>query len=176
MYRSCLSTIVVAAIAAAAFARADGERLRTVMRWDDRPADRIVIDKSDRRLRLFMRDGRIKQFPVSLGANPVGHKVREGDSRTPEGNYVIDMKNADSDYYLSLRISYPNARDVAAARRLGVSPGGQIMIHGYPNDASEPYADFVGKDWTDGCIAVTNAAMMELWLAVREKTPVTIRP
>ena len=158
----------------AAFADTSGRRV--VYRLDDTPAQRVVIDTSDRKLTLLLRDGRKKEFEIGLGGDPQGHKWRKGDSRTPEGNYYIDLKNFDSEYYLSVRISYPNDEDQATARRLGVEPGGQIMIHGYPNEAKPPYEKYKGKDWTDGCVAVSNYAMQEIWLAVREKTPVTIRP
>lgn len=157
-------------------ATADTADSRVRFRFDDTPATRVLVDKSERKLTLHLRDGRTKEFPISLGGDPIGHKWRRGDSRTPEGDYMIDFKNLDSDFYLSVRISYPNAQDRATAERLGVPPGGQVMIHGFPNDAKPPYEKYVGKDWTDGCIAVSNSAMQEIWLAVRENTPITIRP
>ncbi|NND59690.1 MAG: L,D-transpeptidase family protein [Gammaproteobacteria bacterium] len=154
----------------------DAAGKRTRVRFDHTPATRIVVDKSERELVLYLADGRKKTFRIGLGGDPTGHKWRKGDSRTPEGDYVIDMKNIDSEYYLSVRISYPNDNDVATAKRLGVDPGGQIMIHGFPNDARPPYSKYRNKDWTDGCIAVSNSAMQEIWLAVREHTPITIQP
>lgn len=156
--------------------RADSAANNVRVRFDHTPATRLVINKSQRQLLMYLADGRRKQFRIGLGGDPVGDKWRKGDSRTPEGNYVIDMKNIDSDYYLSIRVSYPNAEDLADAARLGVDPGGQIMIHGYPNEAKPPYSNYKNKDWTDGCIAVSNAAMQEIWLAVRENTPITINP
>ena len=169
-----LAVVLVFGVATATFADTSGRRV--VYRLDDTPAKRILIDKSERKLTLLLRDGRKKEFEVGLGGEPQGHKWRKGDSRTPEGDYFIDLKNFDSEYYLSVRISYPNGEDQATARRLGVEPGGQIMIHGYPNDARPPYEKYRGTDWTDGCIAVSNYAMQEIWLAVREDTPVSIRP
>jgi murein L,D-transpeptidase YafK len=106
----------------------------------------------------------------------VGTKQRAGDSRTPEGVYYIDAKNLYSNYYLSVHLSYPNAQDLERARRLGADPGGNIMIHGMPNETPWPYEGYAGRDWTDGCIAVSNAAMQEIWLATRENTLVEILP
>jgi murein L,D-transpeptidase YafK len=140
------------------------------------PAQRIVIEKSRRKLTLIRVDNVVRVFDIALGANPVGPKQRSGDSRTPEGEYVIDAKNLYSNYYLAVHLSYPNEHDVARARKLGVDPGGAIMIHGMPNGTPWPYEGYVGRDWTDGCIAVSNAAMQEIWLAARENTPVEILP
>ncbi len=148
--------------------------IKYVLDWT--PAERIVIEKSKRKLTLIRKDKVVRSFDIALGANPEGHKQREGDSRTPEGEYVIDYKNLDSDYYLSVRISYPNESDRQRARLRGDDPGSAIMIHGMPNGVSWPYDGYAGKDWTDGCIAVSNAAMQQIWLATRENTPVEIRP
>ena len=139
-------------------------------------AGRILVDKSERTLVLFA-DGRpIRSYPVSLGLNPVGHKRYEGDKRTPEGIYLIDGKNPNSAYHLSLHISYPNERDVRAARERGWDPGGQIMIHGQRNGYGWlwPFAQFV--NWTDGCIALRDAHMEEVWQLVDAGTPIEIRP
>jgi murein L,D-transpeptidase YafK len=135
-----------------------------------------VIEKGRRKLTLVRVDHVVREFDIALGSNPIGPKQRSGDSRTPEGEYVVDFKNLYSNYYLSVRLSYPNARDIARAHKLGVDPGSNIMIHGMPNGVAWPYSGYVGQDWTNGCIAVTNAAMQEIWLAVRENTPVEIRP
>ncbi len=138
--------------------------------------DRIIVDKSDRKLYL-LADGEIfRQMDIALGLVPEGHKVQEGDFRTPEGTYVIEAKNPDSDYFLSLKISYPNASDRATARRLGVEPGGQIMIHGLPNEPRYAESRYVGADWTDGCIAVSNSDMIDLWQMTIVPTPIEIRP
>ncbi len=144
------------------------------------PAERILVLKGARRLELI-RDGKIvAAYPIGLGRHPVGPKEREGDGRTPEGDYVIDGRNPDSHYDLSLRISYPNAADIARARRLGVPPGGDIMIHGLPNDVSPSErhrVEVLGMpDWTAGCIAVSDAAIATLWREVPNGTPIDIRP
>ncbi len=133
-------------------------------------ADRVLVDKSDRQLHL-MRDGEIwKSYPVGLGFAPRGHKRQEGDGRTPEGDYVLDWRNPDSSFYLSIHISYPDSGDRAEAARRGVSPGGAIFIHGRHSLTRRK------RDWTLGCIAVTDAAMDEIWRAVPDGTPITIRP
>lgn len=138
-------------------------------------ADRVLVDKPARRLDLLRGGEVIRSYPISLGGAPDGHKQREGDQRTPEGDYTIDWRNPNSIAYLSLHISYPNEADRAHAAAQGVSPGGLIMIHGLPNGWG-----FLGKlhrlrDWTDGCIAVTNAEMREIWSLVPNGTPITIR-
>ena len=139
-------------------------------------ADRVLVVKSERRLYL-LRGGRVlRSFDISLGGSPVGHKREEGDQRTPEGDYVIDWRNPESDFYMSMHISYPNDIDLRAARRNGRDPGGMIMIHGLPNDSPPTRSDYLDEDWTDGCIAVSNQAMIDIWLSVRDNTPITIRP
>lgn len=129
-------------------------------------ADRIVVDKSERRMQLF-RDGKvIRSYRIRLGDAPVGHKQQQGDERTPEGEYRISGRNPNSRFHLSLRVSYPNAVDRRQARLRGVDPGGDIMIHG-GNSPAWPF------DWTDGCIALTNAEIEEVWSLV--PTGITIR-
>ncbi|MFW5936693.1 MAG: L,D-transpeptidase family protein, partial [Desulfosalsimonas sp.] len=114
---------------------------------------------------------------VALGGNPRGHKQQEGDGRTPEGLYVLDYKNPNSEFYKSIHISYPNADDRKTARELGVSPGGAIMIHGQKNGADRLSTEIIQLfNWTDGCIAVTNSAMDEIWQAVDINTPIRIKP
>lgn len=138
-------------------------------------ADLVVLDKEARRLRL-MRDGRtIRTFRVSLGFDPVGHKQREGDGRTPEGLYVIDDFREDSGFYRALQISYPNAWDRRRAEGNGEDPGGQIMIHGLPGGRTEMEMEHGTADWTNGCIAVTNREMDEVVRLVPVGTPVLIR-
>lgn len=136
--------------------------------------DFVLVDKSDRMLTLY-RDGQpIRSYGgLQFGAQPQGHKSFEGDERTPEGRYTIDTRNPQSAYYLSLRISYPNAEDRAYAHDRGLSPGGDIFIHGQPN--AMPVGRVPG-DWTDGCIALSNSEMDELWFAVADGTPIEIRP
>jgi murein L,D-transpeptidase YafK len=138
--------------------------------------DRLVVYKHERRLVLLSHGKELRSYKVALGGEPNGPKIRQGDHRTPEGSYVLDSRNSNSHFYKAFHISYPNSKDIAAARKLGVSPGGDIMLHGLPRE----YA-FVGKahtlhDWTDGCIAVSNEEMDEIWKLVRVGTPIEIKP
>lgn len=138
-------------------------------------ADHILIEKSKRTLSLY-RSGRVlRTYSVALGPNPVGHKQQQGDGRTPEGRYVIDFRKPDSRFHRALHISYPNAEDRRRAHRRGVSPGGDIMIHGLPNGSKLGAAHRL-NDWTLGCIAVTNDEMEEIWRVVPNGTSVEIRP
>ncbi|HSC30030.1 MAG TPA: L,D-transpeptidase family protein [Vicinamibacterales bacterium] len=139
-------------------------------------ADRIFVDKSERRLDLYDGAQLLRSYSVSLGREPVGPKRREGDQRTPEGRYVIDYHKPDSAYHRALHISYPRPDQVAAARARGEPPGSLIMIHGLSDRRA-----LIGKfnrleDWTIGCIAVTNAEVEELWRVVPDGTPIEIRP
>lgn len=138
-------------------------------------ADRVIVDKPARRLQL-LRDGAVMgEYEISLGAAPDGHKTREGDEKTPEGEYLIDWRNPQSVAHLSLHISYPNADDQAAAQARGESPGGAIMIHGMLNGWGWLGGLHRGWDWTNGCIAVTNAEMAEIWSLVPDGTPIEIK-
>jgi len=139
-------------------------------------ADSLLIVKSERKLYLLRKGEILRGFDIALGLMPEGPKQREGDFRTPEGRYQLDAKNPNSDYFLSIQISYPNAQDVARARAQGVDPGGQIMIHGQPNQPRYSEARYQGVDWTDGCIAVSNSDMIDIWLMTDEGTPIEIRP
>jgi murein L,D-transpeptidase YafK len=135
--------------------------------------DHIIVDKSDRTLTLFARGKPILTYGnFKLGDAPFGHKQFEGDEKTPEGRYTINGQNGSSRYHLSLRISYPNAGDRAFARARGRSPGGDIFIHGQPTGS--PLAR-IPYDWTDGCIALSNAEIETLWRLVKTGTPITIR-
>ena len=133
-------------------------------------ADRIVVRKGRREMLLLRRESVLRQYRVALGRNPVGHKERDGDGRTPEGRYVIDRRNPKSRYHLSLRISYPNADDVARARAAAAEPGGDVMIHGLKDGEHRE------GDWTQGCIAVTDQEMDEIWGLVAEGTPIVLEP
>ena len=135
--------------------------------------DRVVVRKAERQLEIYRGPQLLKSFKVALGRNPVGPKRRQGDGRTPEGRYSIDYRNARSAYYRALHISYPAPADVREARRLGVDPGGAIMIHGLPNGVA---AVGEGEDWTEGCIAVSNEAMDELWTLIADGTVIEIQP
>ena len=132
-------------------------------------ADRVVVHKSRREMLLLHRDSVLRTYRIALGREPRGHKLREGDGRTPEGCYVIDRRNPKSAYHLSLHISYPNTEDRARAQELGVDPGGDIMIHGVKSGVRHPE-----DDWTHGCIAVTDSEMDEIWELVPVGTPIEI--
>ena len=139
-------------------------------------ADRVLVDKSDRQLYLLRGEEVLASFPVALGQEPFGHKTEEGDKRTPEGTYRLDTRNPDSDFFLSIRISYPNAADREQAVARGRSPGGHIMIHGQPNEPKYSREFYRTTDWTDGCIAVSNSAMVDIWLMTNPGIPIEIRP
>jgi murein L,D-transpeptidase YafK len=139
-------------------------------------ADRILILKSERKLQLLNSGKVLRTYKVALGPNPKGHKEREGDGRTPEGVYVIDYRNGKSQFYRALHVSYPNAADRAAARKRGVSPGGMIMIHGLGKQYGWLGSAHTARDWTLGCIAVTNEEINDIWNLVADGTPVEIRP
>ena len=139
--------------------------------------DKVVVFKSERIMQLRSGEHVVREYAISLGDRPVGHKEKEGDEKTPEGDYIIDYRNPNSSYHLSLHISYPNEMDKQAAKAKGVSPGGMIMIHGLPNKFGWLPRLFEGRDWTDGCIAVNdNEAMEEIWEMVANGTPITINP
>jgi tetratricopeptide (TPR) repeat protein len=140
------------------------------------PADRVLIEKKERRLTLFSKGEAVKTFKIALGGNPDGPKERQGDNKTPEGIYTIESRNRHSGYYLSLRLSYPNEEDKKRARALGVSPGGDIMIHGIKNGSSWVDGFPAEIDWTEGCIAVTNKEIEEIARLVPDGTTVEIRP
>jgi murein L,D-transpeptidase YafK len=139
-------------------------------------ADLVLVDKSERKLYLLKAGRVLREFDVSLGLVPSGPKQREGDFKTPEGKYVLDARNANSDYFLSIHVSYPDESDRARARTQGVDPGGEIMIHGLPNAPKRDLSSYRATDWTDGCIAVRNSDMVDIWLMTRESTPIEIRP
>lgn len=139
-------------------------------------ADRILIKKAEHKLYLLQKGRVLKSFDIALGLVPKGPKEREGDFRTPEGLYHVEAKNRDSDFFLAIKVSYPNAKDRAHARALGVDPGGQIMIHGQPNNPKYDERRYQGWDWTDGCVAVSNSDMVDIWLMTSESTPIEIKP
>ncbi|WPC07177.1 L,D-transpeptidase family protein [Pseudomonas benzenivorans] len=138
--------------------------------------DKVLVLKSERQLQLLSRGQPLKSYRISLGKQPSGAKQREGDLRTPEGLYWIDWRKTSEKYQLSLHISYPNARDLAKARDQGVSAGGMIMIHGTPLDEEYPEWFFHTLDWTEGCIAMKNSDMREVWELVKDGTLIEIRP
>jgi hypothetical protein len=139
-------------------------------------ADRLVVHKARRRLELLKDGAVIAQYPIRLGLNPAGHKMHEGDFRTPEGHYYLSRRNPRSDYFLSIEVSYPNEADRRRARGNGKAAGGSIMIHGLPNVPRKTADYYVRNDWTDGCIAVSNSDMVDIWLRTRVGLPIDIRP
>jgi murein L,D-transpeptidase YafK len=139
-------------------------------------ADRVLVVKSARTLTLLNHGHVLKTYKVALGGDPIGAKTRQGDHKTPEGIYVLDRRNAHSQFYRAIHISYPNVRDRERARTLGASPGGDIMLHGLPNGYRWIGKGHRARDWTDGCIAVTDEEMDEIWRAVPDGTVIDIRP
>jgi murein L,D-transpeptidase YafK len=139
-------------------------------------ADRVVVLKADRTMTLYRGEQALKTYKIALGRNPVGPKEQEGDGRTPEGVYAIDGRNPQSAFHRSLHVSYPNADDRRRAERLHVRPGGAIMIHGLPNGYGALGAAHRLHDWTDGCIAVTDDEIEEIWRMVPNGARVEIRP
>lgn len=136
--------------------------------------DKVLVDKAARQLQLLSAGEVIKTYHIALGGNPVGHKRQQGDERTPSGTYTLDYKNEKSKFYRSIHISYPNATDKARAKSLGVNAGGDIMIHGQKNGLGHLAAITQKRDWTEGCIAVTNNEMDEIMAAVKIGTPIEI--
>jgi hypothetical protein len=139
-------------------------------------ADRIVVRKSERRLYLMRRGEILRSYRVALGLQPAGPKERAGDFRTPEGRYLLTRRNARSDYFLSIQVSYPNDDDMRRARHQHVDPGGSIMLHGLPNNLRHPPEYYATADWTDGCIAMSDSDMVELWMMTQDNTPIDIQP
>ena len=139
-------------------------------------ADSIVVEKAKRTLTLFQLGAPVRTYRIALGGQPVGDKVKRGDGRTPEGVYRVDFKNAQSKYHLGLHISYPDAAHLQKASALGFSPGGDIMIHGLQPAYASVGAEQADQDWTEGCIAVTDAEIEEIFRAVPSGTPIQIKP
>ena len=139
-------------------------------------ADKVLVEKGKRKLHLMKGGVAFRSFDIALGIRPVGDKEKEGDFKTPEGNYLLDARNPDSEYFLAIHVSYPDPTDRAEARSKGVDPGGAIMIHGQPNDPTRSEAYYRTQDWTNGCIAVSNSDMIDIWLMTAENTPIEIRP
>ena len=139
-------------------------------------ADMVLVLKSQKKMYLKKEGEILKEYDVVFGANPKGHKEKEGDERTPEGKYILDYKKPDSAYYKAIHISYPNEEDIKKAEKKGVDPGGQIMIHGQKKYFGRSSFIMQRFNWTDGCIAVTNSEMDEIWNAVDVGTPIEIRP
>ncbi len=142
----------------------------------DARADRVIVLKKARTLTLMSGEKVLKVYKIALGGDPIGPKRKEGDHKTPEGNYVLDRRNAKSKYYRSIHISYPSEEDRERARKSGVSAGGDVMVHGLPNGFGWLGPTHRTQDWTDGCVAVTDQEMDEIWNAVLDGTPIEIKP
>jgi murein L,D-transpeptidase YafK len=136
----------------------------------------VLVLKGARRMLLLAGRRVLRDYEVSLGPSPAGPKRRRGDGRTPEGRYVLDARIEDSRFHRAIHVSYPNESDLAFARRAGIDPGGRVMIHGLPADGSWVGQEQLGFDWTNGCIAVTDDEMQEIWELVDDGTPIEIRP
>ena len=167
----------LSAFAAEMLARADARMpIPAPPQVESMGISKVLVRKSERRLYLMDDDRVVRSYRISLGDNPEGHKLYEGDERTPEGDYTLDWRNPGSDFYKSIHISYPSRKDRELAESWGLSPGGSIMIHGLPNGAEDLAFAYRGLDWTDGCIAVTNEEMDEIWQLVADGTPIRILP
>ncbi|WP_295402543.1 L,D-transpeptidase family protein [uncultured Thiocystis sp.] len=142
------------------------------------PVDQVVVKKSERRIELLSRGQVVRKYRVALGGSPNGHKYREGDQRTPVGDYVLNWRNPRSNYYKAIHISYPNEQDKFVSRQLGFNPGGMIMLHGFPNyiQSESMRRLYTNTDWTHGCIAVQNHEIDEIWNLVPDGTPIRIMP
>ena len=149
----------------------------TLLQAGDFPvADEVIIEKADRVLHLLNEGKIFRTFKIALGIRPEGDKKKEGDFKTPEGKYLLDVRNPNSDYFLSIHVSYPSVTDRREADENGLSPGGSIMIHGQPNAPSRSETYYRTQDWTNGCIAVSNSDMIDIWLMTDENTPIEILP
>ncbi|MEQ1803597.1 MAG: L,D-transpeptidase family protein [Gammaproteobacteria bacterium] len=167
-WRQCLLPLVLLAMLGAEPSSADASAIEM--------ADRVVVRKAERRLLLMRGDRVLRTFDVALGLSPTGPKQREGDFRTPEGNYRLAGRNPNSDFFLAIQVNYPGPDDLRRASADGVDPGGLIMIHGQPNRPSRPLEYYQTRDWTNGCIAVSNADMVDIWLMTPDNTPIQILP
>lgn len=176
--RACSVFLLTALLMAAAVAPGTARAFELRLYESPEPpvVSKVRVHKNDRRMELLAGPEVVRSYRISLGRNPVGHKVAEGDSRTPEGLYTLDFRNSNSDFFRSIRISYPNERDRKLAEAWGLDPGGNIMIHGLPNEAGDLAFAYSGLDWTEGCIAVTNEEMKEIWELVDIGTPILILP
>lgn len=139
--------------------------------YDGPEVTHVLVMKGERRMHLLHHDTVLESYDIGLGFAPQGHKTIEGDGRTPEGQYLIDRRNPNSEFHLSIGISYPNIVDREIAKTLGKSPGGDIFIHGKPRKYRR-----ASSDWTAGCIAVTNRQMEKIYAMVQDGTPITIQP
>ena len=142
----------------------------------DLKADQVIVYKGNRTLQLLRKGRIIREYRVALGKQPVGHKIHRGDNRTPEGSYTLAWRNPNSKFHLSINVSYPDGIDTEVAESLGLNAGDAIMIHGLPNDRNAQQVGHPYRDWTNGCIAVTNNEIREIWNLVDDGTPIAIWP
>lgn len=159
---------LVGALLLASLAACSGSKFRS---YNGPEVTRVIVNKGEREMHLLHHGRVLRSFDVHLGFAPEGHKQFEGDGRTPEGDYVIDRRNPNSSFHLSIGISYPNEIDVARATSMGMSPGGDIFIHGAPQKVRRHR-----PDWTEGCIAVKDKEMEIIYAMVKDGTPITINP
>lgn len=148
----------------------------TAVSGDFPMADSVLVEKAARKLHLLRNGEAFRTFDIALGMEPVGDKSREGDQKTPEGKYLLDGRNPASDFFLSIHISYPSLAERRAAEASGVDPGGAIMIHGQPNAPTYSAGYYQQEDWTNGCIAVSNSDMIDIWLMTPDYIPIEIKP
>ena len=149
---------------------------RTCQAEESATADHVVVNKTERKLYLYHGSQLLGQYKVALGLEPVGQKEREHDFRTPEGRYFLSRRNMRSDYFLAIQVSYPNKQDAMRAHKNRWAPGGAIMIHGLPNAPKHPASYYASNDWTDGCIALSNSDMVEVWMRTQDNIPIDIYP
>jgi murein L,D-transpeptidase YafK len=173
-----LATLALTCVAFVAHADTLPQAERVMLRsTESLPAvDRLVVHKTERRLVLLHGETVVRSYKIALGVNPIGQKERVGDYRTPEGRYYLVRRNPRSDYFLSIQVSYPNDADMKRAHKNHWDPGGSIMIHGLPNQLKHAPAYYEITDWTDGCIALSNADMVEVWLLTPDNAPIDILP
>jgi murein L,D-transpeptidase YafK len=177
IFRNLAASLTLACAAVAAHGDSLPVTEPVALTSDTLPAvDRVVVKKSERRMYLMHGGNVVRAYHVALGLSPIGQKEREGDFRTPEGSYRLDVRNPRSDYFLSIKVSYPNETDVKRARARHWGTGGSIMIHGLPNLMRHDPDYYQNHDWTDGCIAVTNADMVEIWMLLPDSVPIDIDP
>jgi len=157
-------------------AAADGFNAGSTRADDIAVADHIVVRKAEHKLYLYSGERLLGEYRISLGLNPTGQKEREHDFRTPEGRYYLARRNTRSEFFLAIQVSYPNKTDEQRAQRHHWPAGGSIMIHGLPNSPRHPVSYYTSNDWTDGCIALSNSDMVELWMRTQDNIPIDIYP
>src|SRR5215472_10742955 len=177
-HRRVLATLALGCIAVVAHGDGLPQAERVMLRsTESLPAvDHLIVHKDERRLLLLHGDTVVRSYKIALGVNPIGPKERAGDLRTPEGRYYLTRRNPRSEYFLSIQVSYPNEADLKRAHKHHWDTGGSIMIHGLPNQLKREPKYYEISDWTDGCIALSNADMVEVWLLTPDNAPIDILP